>query len=284
MTRRSRDTVRLAAGVLVAIIAADAAVLGVTDPQALPVGCVFLLLVAVSRLSGVYRYADVVAACLGIVAYAVLEQGRGSAGLVSWATATASLSAACAAIRFLEARLQGAERHVQRTQEVMEDLLIYDTASGLLKSRYGEHALEEEVRRARRTQTALTLLLIAADPVLDHPVEALPNEEEEAKLMGALLQENLRLTDKGTRLTSTLFAAILPATNAAGGAVVAAKLGQSGEQHGSRPLRCGVATFPDHAVSAQDLLAEAQAALHLARAANLSTVTPAMLRQLEAAT
>lgn len=284
MTRRPRDTVRLAAGLLVAIIAADAVVLGVTDPQALPVGCVFLILVVVSWLSGLYRYADLVAAFLGIVAYAVLEQGRGDAGIVSWATATASLSAACAAVRFLQARLQGAERHVQRTQEVVEDLLIYDAASGLLKSRYGEHALEEEVCRARRTQTGLTLLLIAADPVLDHPVEALPNEEEEARLMGTLLRENLRLTDKGTRLTSTLFAAILPATNAAGGAVVAEKLSQSGEQQGSRPLRCGVATFPDHAVSAQELLAEAQAALHLARAANLSTVTPAMLRQLEAAT
>src|SRR6266566_533826 len=99
MTRRPLDTVRLAVGLLVAIIAAGAVALGVTDPQALPVGCVFLILVVVSWLSGFYRYADVVALVLGIMAYAVLEQGRGSAGIVSWAAATASLIAAGAAIR-----------------------------------------------------------------------------------------------------------------------------------------------------------------------------------------
>jgi diguanylate cyclase (GGDEF)-like protein len=224
----------------------------------------------------------VAAAVIGIASYVVLEHGRGRDGAVAWAAASAALVAAVVASRLVERRLRTDEALMRQAEQAIDELTLYDESSGLLKRRYAELAIEDEVRRAQRTGTPLTLVLIAADAAADHPLEAPPDEEAEAIVLGALLRETLRLTDRTARLTGTIFAAILPATGAEGGAVVAERLREAGADRGSRPLRCGVATFPDHALSAQDLHEEADAALRLARTAGLPMVTPTMLRNLQA--
>jgi GGDEF domain-containing protein len=282
MMRPSLGWVRVVVALLTVVLVFAMGALARTDIDALPVGAVFLALVVAGRLSGLYRYADVGAAAIGIASYVVLEQGRGNDGAVAWAAASSALVAAVVAARLVERRIRTDEALMRQTEQAIDELTLYAESSGLLKRRYGELAIEEEVRRARRTNTALTLILLAADPAADHPLEALPDEEEEAIVIGTLLRDTLRLTDRTARMTGTLFAAILPATGAEGGTVVAEKLREVGADRGSRPLRCGVAAFPDHAVSAQDLLEEAEAALRLARTAGLPVVTPTMLRTLKA--
>lgn len=277
MTYPMLMSVRLSIAVLVAVIAASVAVLAQVDGPALPVGAVFLALVVASRLSGLYRYADIVALLLGGGAYAVLERSRGGDGVVAWAVASAALVASVAAVRFVEGLLCAMGQNARRTDEVIDELTIHDPVSTLLKDRYGERAVEEEIGRARRTGASLTLLLLAFDPAVEHGVDLRPTADEEARLLGPFIRLNVRSIDRCARLSSTLFVAILPSTGAGGGATVAHKLCQDGEQYGGRPVRCAVTTFPDHAVSAEELLAEAQAGLRLARAADLPMVTPAML-------
>jgi GGDEF domain-containing protein len=269
---------------LVAVVAASGIAMAVTDQAALAVGGVFLTVVVTGGLGRLYRYTDVGALLLGSAAYAVLEQHRGTEGIASWVAATMGFTAAVAAVRFLNLHIGAVERRVQRTDAVVEELTMIDATSELLKRRYGELAIAEEVSRARRTHTAVTLVLIAADPVHEHAVDAAPDEEEEASAVGALLRDNLRGTDRLMRLSRTLFATILPATSGAGGSVVAEKINAQRDRYGCRPLRCAVATFPAQAVSAQELLHEAEAALQLARAADLSVITPAMLQQVSVAT
>lgn len=283
MTYPMLMSVRLSIAVLVAVIAAGIAVLAEVDAPALPVGSVFLALVVASRLSGFYRYADIAALLLGSGAYAALERSRGGDGAVAWAVASAALVASVAAARLVEWRLGTTARSARRADEVIDQLTIHDPVSTLLKERYGEIALEEEISRARRTGASLTLLLLALDPATEHGVDIRVTADEEARLLGPFIRLNVRSIDRCTRLSSTLFAAILPSTGAGGGATVAHKLCQDGEQHAGRPLRCAVATFPDHAVSGKELLAEAQAGLRLARAADLPVVSPTMLHPTGAA-
>ena len=266
------------------VVGASVAWLAATDLQALPVGIVCLLLILVGHLSRVYRFGDVVGLLVGCGAYAIVEQDRGSSGLTAWAAAMAAFGGTVATVRFQEARIRVVEAHVQRMQQAVEDLTLTDLNSGLLKRHYGELALEEEVKRARRTITDLCLVLVAADPVNEQPLDIPVDDEEEATGIGEVFRRVLRSCDRSTRLGPALFAAILPATNAEGGSIVAQKLRHEAEKYGSHQFRCGVAAFPRHAVSAAELLEEAEAALGLARAAGLPVVSPSMLHDFAAAT
>lgn len=277
MNARPLDMVRLAGGGAVAIMAIGCILLGLADDQSLPVGAVFLLLIIAAGLSGVYPHADLAAALAGSVAYVDLEYKQGHQGTLAWFAATICFALAVVAVRVFERYLQDAEGRILQTRTLVDELTTHDDASGLLKRRYGELALEEEVMRARRTGEPLTVVLCAPDPVQEHPVELPPDEDAEAALMGAALRDALRTTDRFSRLASSTFAAILPYTDAAGGAVVAEKVRRMCLERGGRPVRCGVASFPANAVSAAELIEEAMAALQLARAGDLELASPGML-------
>jgi GGDEF domain-containing protein len=282
MRRLPLDPVRWSTGITGAVLAAGVAALAATDLQAMPVGLAFLLLILAGYLSRVYRYGDIAGLLLGCGAYAILEQNRvGGGGLAAWIAATVSFAAAVVALRFQEEQVRAGESHIERMHQVAEDLTLAD-GSGLLKRRYGELALEEEVKRARRTKADLCLLLVATDPVSDQPEGEPHDSEADAVLIGDLVRRMLRSCDRGIRLGPSMFAAILPATAAGGGSIAAHKLRLEAEHEGGCALRCGVAAFPRHAVSAAELLEEAEAALGIARAAGLPVVSPTMLHKFAA--
>lgn len=281
MRRHDMDTIRLVILASFALVAVSCAALAAADGPSLPVGVVFLLLVVVGHFSGLYRYADVAAAILGIAAYGVLEQSQGMAGVLALLIAAVCFAATVASVRLVARYIQAVEAEQRRTQSMVDDLTMYDAASGLLKRRYGELALEEEVRRARRMSAPLSLVVAAPDPVPEHIIDLPPDPDIEAGVIGDILRDILRETDRMARPAPSTFLAILPATNAAGGEVVAQKLRRICVERGIAPLRCGVATFPDSALSAADLMEEALAALQVARHGGFDYVGPGMLAPLE---
>jgi diguanylate cyclase (GGDEF)-like protein len=284
MRRAPLDPIRWAAGITAIGIGAGVAALAATDIQALPVGIACMLLVLVGNLSRIYRFGDVVGLLVGCAAYVVIEQDRGSSGLTAWAAATAAFGLTVVVFRFMDERIRFGEIHIERMHQAAEDLTLTDPTSGMLKRRYGELALEDEVKRARRTSAELCLVLVATDATNIQPLEARVDDDEEAAIIGALFHRQLRASDRSARLGSALFAAILPATNAEGGSTVAHKLRREAEQLGRYEIRCAVAAFPLHAVTAAELLEEADAALGLARAAGLAVVSPSMLHNFAVAT
>ncbi|PZR99965.1 MAG: hypothetical protein DLM70_14425 [Chloroflexi bacterium] len=271
---------RVKVGILVtfALVAVGSAAMAKTDSESLPVGLVFLLLIATARLSAIGYHADIGTALLGTTCYAFLELPWAVGSTSALVAATLTFAATVAAVRFLEsATTQSRQREIQ-SRNMMDDLTIYDASSALLKQRYGLQALEDEVLRARRTNTFLSLVLLALDaPAEDDPVAVTVDEEDEAGIIGAVLGETLRATDRGVRIASATFAGILPATDAGGAAIAAEKLRRAADGRATRPLRCGIATFPENAVSAGELLEEAQAALELARLSNAPLMAPDML-------
>jgi GGDEF domain-containing protein len=217
------------------------------------------------------------AAIGGTAGYVLLERGQGTPGIIALFLAAVCFGAAVAAARMLAGYMRQGDTDLKKTRNLVDELTMYDDVSGLLKRRYGEMAIEEEVRRARRTKTPLSLVLAAPDPVPEHPVELPPDEDVEAVAIGGVFREMLRVTDRMARLGGSTYIALLPATDAPGGAVVAEKLRHSCAERGISPLRFGVATFPDNALSAADLLEEAFAALQLARTGGLQYAGPDML-------
>jgi GGDEF domain-containing protein len=268
--RQSGFLVVASTGVIALLLAA-------VDSSALPLGIVVLLLIAAAQLSHIYRYGDIAAAVFGGAAYLIVERGQGREGLLAWVVASFCFAGMVVVMHHLDRQIGRGEEARVRLQQLVEELTMFDDASGLLKRRYGELAIEEEVRRARRTGAPFSLVLLAPDPAPEHPVELPPDEDEEAALIGQTFRETLRVTDRLARLGPSIFAAILPATDAKGGGVVGEKLCGVCLERGSRPLRAGVATFPDNAVSTSDLMDEAHAALQLARSGGVDLISPTML-------
>jgi GGDEF domain-containing protein len=277
MSFKGMEGVRVNALLSLALVAFACIILSAADSEALPVGAIVLLLIFAGHFSGLYRYADVAAAMGGMAGYVLLERGQGTPGIIALFLAAVCFAVTVVAARRLDSCMRQTETDAKKSQSLVDELTIYDDVSGLLKRRYGEMAIEEEISRARRTKTSLSLVLAAPDPVPEHPVELPPDEDVEAAAIGNVFREMLRVTDRMARLGGSTYIALLPATDAPGGAVVAEKLRRVCAERGVSPLRFAVATFPDNALSAADLLEEAFAALQLARTGAMHYAGPDML-------
>lgn len=275
-----RDPLRilaLAAILLAAFVAAGSGAMAGTDQQAMPVGAIVLVLVALCALPTLPRYLDSLIVVLGAGAYLLLERDRGGDGLRAWIAAVAAFTTTLAAARLLAATLSAVERQTSRAAAAQDEISLYDEASGLLKPHFGQLALEEEVRRSRHLGTPLTLLLIAAEALAENPLDDARDIEESAMLVGTLLREYLRPTDRSARLGPELFAAILPTSRTEGGVQVANKLMLGIRTMSDHPFRFAVASRSHITSDAADLLAEARMALLFAARAGLTIASPLLL-------
>lgn len=273
------DLLRWLAVLTCVVVGAGVAALAETDLQALPVGLTAMLLILVADLPWAFPLSDVAGLLLGVLAYVFLEYDRGGDGVRALVAAIDAFILLVVARHVQAWWVRRGETGVTDLRQVTEDLSLFDVASGLLKRNYGEAALAEEVLRARRTGTDLSLVLVTLDSPDGQLLAARAMSEEIVAVIGEVVLGALRATDRSARLGPTLFAAILPATNAAGGSTVAQKLRHAVAHATGQQVHCAVAAFPHHAASASELIEEAEAALGLARAAGLPMVSPSMLRE-----
>ncbi|MBS2027218.1 MAG: sensor domain-containing diguanylate cyclase [Deltaproteobacteria bacterium] len=169
-------------------------------------------------------------------------------------------------------------RNFHRVQE----LTVIDEHTGLYNARHLKAMLEAEVRRANRFRHPVSLVFIDVDHfkhVNDghgHMVGSSVLKE-----LGQRLRQHLRSTDVPTRYGGDEFAVILPETDPEA-AVRAAERWRAAltetpfaQEHGLA-LRItgsfGVATMPDHALNAEELLRAADAAMYRAKAAGRDRV------------
>jgi GGDEF domain-containing protein len=138
-----------------------------------------------------------------------------------------------------------------------------DPQTGLPDERFFELALEGRVAAARRHLWPLTLVLVdvTADP---------PTPEALAGFAG-LIRRTLREADIACRLNETTFAMLLEDTAEEGGVWTAERLqiGLAKMKDGSNIQRisAGVASYPSHALRADEVLRQARTALTRACAA-----------------
>lgn len=155
-------------------------------------------------------------------------------------------------------------------------LAVTDELTGLSNYRYLRQRLDLEIDRAQRYLRPVSLLMIDVDDFKGHN-DSYGHASGDRVLadLAQVLRAKCRDLDVVARYGGEEFAVILPETDASGAFVVAEKLRESvgvhmfGGDHGRRDVHVsisvGVATYPIHAGSSEELLKQADDALYKAK-------------------
>ena len=144
---------------------------------------------------------------------------------------------------------------------------VIDVDTGLPDQRFFELALDGRVAAARRHLWPMTLVLV------DLAIDSDPTDEsghiESLASFAALLRRTLRESDIACRLPGTRFGILLEDTAEEGGVWTAERLqiGLARDPGRISRLSAGVASYPTHAMRADEILRQARAALARACAA-----------------
>lgn len=162
-----------------------------------------------------------------------------------------------------------AMRNVELTRQAGGGLL--DEPTGLLDGRYFQPALHSRVAAARRLLRPVSVVLLDLEPV-----DGVTPEESAAtsSKFAGVLRETLREADTACRIDETRFGLILEDTPEGGGVWAAERIRAGFAREGGAVdhLSAGVASYPSHALDAEDLLARTERALERAKASGRGQV------------
>ncbi|MDX6648941.1 MAG: hypothetical protein QOJ97_892 [Solirubrobacteraceae bacterium] len=184
---------------------------------------------------------------LAYAAVLTLAQDTGSEPLVRWAVTTSALIVAGAMIGLLKERLDDVIAK-------LHDLSRADSETGLLNRRAFVENLNGAVELARRTSGRMTLVVGELAP------------GGELARAGRALAGAVRSSDIPARIGERTFAVVAPGTGDHGGFVLAEQIQRT---LGTGGMSFGVASFPQHASSVDELTCAAHGAL--AEALSLGT-------------
>lgn len=146
-----------------------------------------------------------------------------------------------------------------------------DTLTGLLDRRGFQHAFELELERARRTGTALSLVVGDLDQ-LAHVNEERGREagDEVLRVVGRTIHSVKRAFDSAARVGGEEFAVLAPNCDEHGGYMLAERVRSQLERDGAEDADTitasfGIASFPLHGQSTDALLRAADQALYAAK-------------------
>jgi diguanylate cyclase (GGDEF)-like protein len=169
--------------------------------------------------------------------------------------------------------------------EQAERMYMQDDLTRLHNSRYLRQFIEREIKRARRYDSQFSVIFLDADGFKDvndsygHRVGS-----ETLCEVAELLLASVRDTDVVARYGGDEFTVVLPETSAEQARItaerirlrIAERVFSGGSQHAFRlTASLGVATFPDHAENAADLLEKADLAMYAAKACGKNNVQSA---------
>lgn len=159
---------------------------------------------------------------------------------------------------------------LRRGREELERLSITDPLTKLSNRRYLMTRLEEEARRARRTDRPFSMLMIDVDHFKKYN-DTYGHQAGDEVLAGvaAILQECVREVDCAARYGGEEFVIVLPETPAEGAIDVAARirsrLATETFPGGKATLSLGIAEFPADGETPEFVLRAADAALYRAK-------------------
>jgi diguanylate cyclase (GGDEF)-like protein len=164
--------------------------------------------------------------------------------------------------------------------ERTERSAVTDALTGLFNHAYFIMALKREVLRARRHDLKLSLAMFDLDD-FKKINDTRGHLEGDHTLMktAAVVRESLREIDTAARYGGEEFAILLPETSRAGAHVVADRIRLRIEERFRRrgaprvTLSGGVATYPEDATSAEDLLRRADEGLYRSKADGKNRIT-----------
>ncbi len=170
--------------------------------------------------------------------------------------------------------------------ERMRQLAYIDGLTGIHNRRYFEMRIVEELERAARFGGRMSVIMMD----IDH-FKRLNDEfghllgDEVLRNVSSILKLQLRKMDMVCRYGGEEFAVVVPETTGENALTVAEKLRRQIETHHfpgvPRPvtISCGVADYPIHGLTRDEVVAAADAALYAAKQAGRNRVMAAMLKK-----
>jgi diguanylate cyclase (GGDEF)-like protein len=168
----------------------------------------------------------------------------------------------------------------------MKQLAYVDGLTGIHNRRYFEMRIVEELERAGRFQGRLSVIMVD----IDH-FKKMNDEfghllgDEMLRAVSSILKQQLRKMDMVCRYGGDEFAIVVPETTGESAVRVAEKLRRQVETHFfpgvPRPvtISCGVADYPAHGVTRDEVVAAADSALYLAKQAGRNRVASATIKK-----
>jgi diguanylate cyclase (GGDEF)-like protein len=169
--------------------------------------------------------------------------------------------------------------------ERMRQLAYVDGLTGIHNRRYFEMRIVEELERASRFQGRVAVIMVD----IDH-FKRLNDEfghllgDEVLRCVAGILKQQLRKMDMVCRYGGEEFMVVVPETTGENAMTVAEKLRRQIESHPfpgvPRPvtISCGVADYPLHGVTRDEVVAAADGALYRAKQAGRNRVMAALPR------
>jgi diguanylate cyclase (GGDEF)-like protein len=168
------------------------------------------------------------------------------------------------------ARLDAANEALRRQNEELERLSVTDGLTGLNNRRRLMETLEGEVERSKRLEHVFTVLMLDVDNFKRYN-DAHGHQAGDAVLrgLGAVLQEATREIDFSARYGGEEFFVLLPETDLKEATEVAERIRTRLKERiflgGRVTVSIGIAAFPQHGETPEDLIAAADAALYQAK-------------------
>lgn len=166
--------------------------------------------------------------------------------------------------------------HLYTTTEVLKEISITDSLTGLLNQRYFYERLTEEIERTKRHGLPTCLIMIDIDDfkkindTYGHPVG-----DEVLKWLAQLLRKTIRAIDVGSRYGGEEFTVILPNTTTEDARIIAERICSTIEERSRLQKKVpqlnrltvsvGLANFPEDAGSMKELVKYADSALYQAK-------------------
>jgi diguanylate cyclase (GGDEF)-like protein len=168
----------------------------------------------------------------------------------------------------------------------MKQLAYVDGLTGIHNRRYFEMRIVEELERAGRFQGRMSVIMVD----IDH-FKKMNDEfghllgDEMLRAVSSILKQQLRKMDMVCRYGGDEFAIVVPETTGESAMRVAEKLRRQIETHffpgvpRAVTISCGVADYPAHGVTRDEVVAAADAALYLAKQAGRNRVASASMKK-----
>jgi diguanylate cyclase (GGDEF)-like protein len=181
--------------------------------------------------------------------------------------------------------MESLRRRIQEERRHLQDLAFRDGLTGLFSRRYFDIEIKRQLQGAQRHQRSLALLLIDVDYFKKFNDSFGHQAGDEAlKWVGTTILQKLRDTDVAARYGGEEMAVVLPEITSDDALKVAEKvrLGIADSSSASFPrqltVSVGVAIFPEHADTVEQLINRADQALYQAKSEGRNRSAIAALR------
>lgn len=154
-------------------------------------------------------------------------------------------------------------------QQVADSLVIYDEATSLMRWKFAKQTLITEILRGRRYHNDVSLVLFDYE---GREQLAQDDLNRMNKMVAEVLLDGIR-TNLDIAFINDQLGLILPETGDKGALILSQRLAQKLNRLSDVPIVAGIASFPQDAITEDEIVLQAKKALQVAFDSDLSVVT-----------